>query len=277
MRAALPAATRRWVQRPDWLLAFLASAILLGALAALQASLGELRAGSPSGIAYGVAGTLLMLAATLLGVRRRTMRWSFGRTQDWVQLHVYGGTMFLPLVLLHTGFHWPRETLTTWLLGLSIWVATSGVLGVVLRKWIPRLLSSGLSIEVLYERIPELSLELAERAREVAKAASPAVRDTYRRHVAPLLGVPRFRPIFFLDITGGIARRVRVFELLRSRLSADELARLDRLEGLVRSQLELDAHWTLQRPLRLWLLAHVPVSLVLIALVGAHIFSVLYY
>ena len=53
--------------------------------------------------------------------------------------------------------------------------------------------------------------------------------------------------------------------------------RLGELQQLYRAKLELDAHYTLQHVLRGWLVLHVPVSLVLLVLVGLHVFTVLYY
>jgi cytochrome b subunit of formate dehydrogenase len=39
----------------------------------------------------------------------------------------------------------------------------------------------------------------------------------------------------------------------------------------------LDAHYTLQKALRWWLYLHVPASLMLVLLVGLHVYAVIYY
>lgn len=275
--AELPTRFGRWVQRPRWLVGFAVVALATLAVAAVDAALGGLHPGSVPGLFYGGLASALMLAAALLAGRRRSLRWSLGRVQTWVQVHVYGGTLFLLLVLMHAGFAWPRETLTRWLLGLSLWVVATGLVGVVLRKWIPRVLSSALTTEALFERIPELSREVAARAEAVAAAASPTVRDFHRKSLRRRLGTPRLRWVFLVDVTAGISSRLRVFDFLRQRLTAAERADLDRLEELLRAQLELDAHWTLQRPLRWWLWLHVPPSLVLVLLVALHVAAVTYY
>jgi hypothetical protein len=218
-----------------------------------------------------------MLAVGALGARRRTMSRGLGRAQDWAQFHVYGGALFLLLVLMHGGFRWPRATLTWWLFALSLWVTLTGLAGVGLRKWLPRVLASGLSTEVLYERIPELAGELRERAAKLAAGCSAPVRDFHRKRLAADLAAPRVRFIYFVDITGGIEGRLRELAFLRGLLDDDERRRLDELAGLYRAKLELDAHLTLQRPLRWWLYAHVPASLVLILLVAVHVVTVLMY
>ena len=83
--------------------------------------------------------------------------------------------------------------------------------------------------------------------------------------------------MYYVDITGGIQSRVRQFTYLRNVLSAPEQEALDSLELLYKTKLELDAHFTLQKALRWWLYLHVPVSLLLLALVGLHLFAVIYY
>ncbi|HUF77832.1 MAG TPA: hypothetical protein VMR44_02830 [Thermoanaerobaculia bacterium] len=276
-KATLAAGAGRWAQRPEWLLGFLAAAALLLLVYALNLTVAEPRAASPWGLTYGTLATLLLAGAGSLAARRRTFRSGLGRTQTWVQLHVYGGTLFALLVLMHAGFEWPRSGLNRWLMGLSLWVAASGLAGVAVRKWLPRVLASALTTEVLYERIPELAAVLRRRAEELVAAAPGPVRDLYRRSLAPLLAAPRFRWIYFADVTGGIANRLRELDYLAGRLPAEGRGVLDELRSVVRTKLELDAHYTLQRPLRWWLYAHVPPSLVLLLLVAVHLLAVWYF
>ena len=46
---------------------------------------------------------------------------------------------------------------------------------------------------------------------------------------------------------------------------------------LFRAKLEIDAHYTLQQPLRWWLYTHLPVSFVVLALLALHLYTVLFY
>jgi hypothetical protein len=270
------AALGRRVQRPRWLAAFAVAAPALAAVFALGAAVSGVDPGNAWGLVYGALAAALMLAAAALAVRRRTMRRGWGRSQTWVQLHLYGGALFLLLVGMHSGFAWPPPGLARWLAALSLWVVASGLAGVALRKWIPPLLASGLATEVLYERIPELAADLARRAEELAAPAGP-VRDLYRRRLARELAAPAVRWVFLRDITGGIGERLGELDFLRRRLDGDELDRLDRLEELYRAKLELDAHYTLQRPLRWWLWAHLPASWALVLLAAVHVITVLVY
>ena len=205
------------------------------------------------------------------------MKLSWGRSQTWLQLHIYGGSLCLLLILMHTRFQVPTGILTWWLWALALWVGMSGLLGVFLQKWIPKLLASGLSIEVLYHRIPELVKEIGNKVKKLVEGSDASVQDFYQNNLKAGLAAPQFRWIYYLDITGGQHSNTRKFKHLRSLLSEADQEKLDELESYYRTKLELDAHYSLQKGLRWWLYLHVPVSLVMLALLALHIYSVIWY
>ncbi|MDZ7306071.1 MAG: hypothetical protein ONB49_03305 [candidate division KSB1 bacterium] len=277
---------RRWLARGRragskearlFLLALAGCVLVYG----VNAVAGDIQPQSLWGMAYGTAAALLMLGAAWYSMRRRfaraALRQSWGRAQTWLQFHLYGGTLFLVLLFMHTGLQLPHGRLAWWLWGLSLWVTVSGAAGVLLQKWLPRLLSSGLALEVVYERIPELIAEISARAAALVQTCSEPVKDFYREQIALTLAAPQPRWIYWLDITGGIQARVKKFEYVRRLLPAEEQQKLRELESCYRAKLEIDAHVTLQRALRGWLYLHVPASLVLLVLVALHVFAVWYY
>ncbi|MDH3744081.1 MAG: hypothetical protein OES47_03145 [Acidobacteriota bacterium] len=265
----------------SWFYAFVSAAAV--ALAALTANLvwSELRPENVWGLVYGSVAAALLVAASALGVRRRTMKASSrlgaGRTRAWLDFHIYGSLLFLLLLLMHSGFSVPTGRITWWLWALSLWTVATGLVGRLLQKWLPRVLASGLATEVLYERIPELVEEIGSRAKTVAESSDEAVRALYDRMLAPALGRPRRRWIYFVDVTGGIQSRLKEFGYLRALLPDEEKTRLDELERLFRAKLEIDAHYTLQQPLRWWLYSHLPASFVVLALLVLHLYTVLFY
>jgi hypothetical protein len=111
----------------------------------------------------------------------------------------------------------------------------------------------------------------------VAESADFAVQDFYRKQIAPALAAPQFRPIYFLGIPSGMGGKAKLFASLREMQPAEERIKLDEMEELYAAKMDIDAHFTLQRALRGWLYLHVPVSVVALALLGFHIFAVLYY
>ena len=178
---------------------------------------------------------------------------------------------------MHSSFRLPTGALTWWLWSLAWWIVLTGLGGLALQQWIPKVLASGLAIEVHYDRIPELIDEIRSQAEDLARASPAPVTELYRKKVAPSLRGPQRNPMYFVDITGGIRSRLREFDYLRGFLEGKEKEKLEQLAHLFRSKLEIDAHYTLQQALRLWLWVHVPPSMLLVALVALHIFTVVYY
>jgi hypothetical protein len=260
---------------------FVAAVILCSAAFLLNAAVADLRPSNIWGLTYGTLAAVLMAGMALLSARRRMTKFAlkagFGNAQAWLQFHLYGGALCLLLTLMHTGFRQPHGVLTWWLWFLSIGVTVSGLFGVILQKWIPRLLTSGLAIEVVYERIPELINEISEKVNTLIETCAEPVKDFYQKKLVMALATPRPRLIYCIDITGGIQSRLKQFDYLRGFLPSEEKEKLSRLETFYKTKLEIDAHYTLQRIMRLWLYTHVPASLVLLVLLAIHLFAVLYY
>jgi hypothetical protein len=256
-------------------------ALLTAVVFVLNIILSELRADNRWGLFYGAFAAILLLLAALLGLRRRVMRfssrYSFFKAEPWREFHLYGGALFLVLMLMHSGFHLPTGTLNGCIFALGLWTALSGWVGWGLQKWIPRMLTSGLSIEVHYDRIPELIGEIRKRAMEQLAACEDPIRSFCIENILPVLQRPTPRLIYFFDITGGLSSMTRECDYLSRFLPPDQKQQLNDLLNLYKTKLAMDAHYTLQRPLRLWLYAHLPVSMVLAVLVVIHIVSVFYF
>jgi len=247
----------------------------------VNALVGDLRPGSVWGITYGSVAMALMFIVGAWGLRRRSMRFSsrrgLGSARTWLYIHLYGGGLFVLLMLMHSAFRLPRGPVTGGLWFLSLWTALSGVFGLLLQRWLPKVLTSGLSVEINADRIPELVEEVRTKAESLAAQCSEPVGELYRRRIAPQLEVPRRRFRFFFDITGGGQKRLRELDYLRTLLPPEETARLDGLSRLLETKIEMDAHYTLQSALRWWLYLHVPTSIVLVLFLAAHLFTVFYY
>ncbi len=247
--------------------------------AALMANLSfsELDPVTTWGKSYGIAAGVLLLTAASYAVRRRMPRRAPWTSHAWLQVHRFAGMFFFVLVLMHTGFRWPAGVLGRAMWILSFWTVLTGLIGVVIQRWIPRVLSSGLTTEVHYDRIPALVGTVAERAETTVASCSESVRRYYRTALAGVMTGPQPRLIYFVDITGGIQARVKDFDYLSRFVDPVEATRVAELRDLFKTKLEMDAHYTLQRALRWWLYAHVPLVGVLVVLVVLHVISVLYY
>lgn len=255
---------------------------LAGATASLAAPLVQRAPGVPGGdaawtVAYGVAATVLLTVALVYGVRRRMPLRGAGALHHWVQAHVYGGVLFLLLLAVHTGAAWPDGALAGGLWLSSLWVVGTGLAGVFIQKWIPPALTSALSTEVHYDRIPELVEAVRAKVEELAAAAGESLGKFHDASLAPVLAGPRVSFVYFFDVTGGVQSRMRRFDHLKRLLDEDDARRLEEIRTLVRAKFEMDAHYTLQKVLRGWLYLHVPPVVLLAALVAFHVFAVLYY
>jgi hypothetical protein len=178
---------------------------------------------------------------------------------------------------MHTGFATPQGVHTWWLYALSIWVVATGLIGIAIQKWIPTVLNASFPIEVHYDRVPALIEAIRVRSEKLVGGSGDRIQDFYARNLEQAMAGPRPHLMYFLDVTGGIHSRMKPFSYLRGLLGVEQQSLLDELKQLYTSKLEIDAHYTLQKALRGWLILHVPASVVLVALLGFHIFSVLYY
>jgi hypothetical protein len=126
------------------------------------------RGGSAMGLAFGVIGFAFMIFAALLGARKRVPTWRVGRAQAWMRGHLWLGFLALPMIFFHGGFHL-GGTLTRVLMWLLLITVFSGVFGAALQHYVPRVMTSDVPLETIYDeigRVRSLLREEADRAVE---------------------------------------------------------------------------------------------------------------
>jgi hypothetical protein len=119
--------------------------------------------GSAFGLAFGVIGLAFMIFAALLGARKRVPTWRIGRAQAWMRGHLWLGLLSLPVILFHGGFHF-GGTLTSALMWLLIITVASGVFGAVLQHYVPRVMTTDVKLETIYDEIGNVRKLLREEA-----------------------------------------------------------------------------------------------------------------
>jgi hypothetical protein len=229
------------------------------------------------GLLFGAAAALLVVISLLYPLRRPLLAFPFGTAQRWTQFHVYGGCLSFLFVLIHEGFRLPSGTVGWLLLILSAWATLSGLIGVWLQKWIPVVLASGLRVEAIFERIPELVAKLRSEANALVEGSSDVLDRFYREDVEPALAGVQVSWDYLIDVSGGRERRLAPFGRMAAFLTPEEKPRLEDLKVLFSEKLELDAQYSLQRVLRIWVLLHAPPSVLLFGLMLYHIVVNLYY
>jgi len=143
-------------------LAILAISLVVYLVYAFNAPEGP-RGGSTIGLLFGIVGFAFMIFAALLGARKRVPTWRLGRAQAWMHGHLWLGFLALPLILFHGGFHF-GGTLTRVLMWLLIVTVISGVFGAALQHYIPRLMTTDVPLETIYDEIGNVRALLREEA-----------------------------------------------------------------------------------------------------------------
>jgi hypothetical protein len=127
------------------------------------------RGGSATGLVFGIAGFAFMIFAALLGARKRVPTWRLGRAQAWMRGHLWLGLLSLPLILFHGGFHF-GGTLTRVLMWLLVITVGSGLFGAALQNYVPRLMTTDVPLETIYDEIDNVRKSLLEEADRVVES-----------------------------------------------------------------------------------------------------------
>jgi hypothetical protein len=251
------------------------------------------RGGSATGLWFGILAAGLMIFTMLLsGLRKVPSWWWIGPRKSWLRGHIWLGALSGWMCLYHSGFHWggPLERGLWAVLALTL---ASGVAGLVLQQFLPRLITARIPAESPAEQIPHLCSVLRRRAdslideicRQIEadpraalavekNEATAGLRRYYEEQVRPFLSEP-YRRSFALAAPAGAQVLVAT---VRGVSRADGVqAPASELGELCEVRRQLGEQQRLHRWLHGWLLIHVPLSWVLLVLVLVHALWSLYY
>jgi hypothetical protein len=124
---------------------------------------------SPVGICCGVAAGLIILFEFLLWPRKYVRAWRIGSAQSWLRAHIWLGLLSLPLAVLHSGFSWGGH-LSAALMLLFLVVIASGVYGLAVQQWLPRMMLEYIPAETIYSQIEHVSALACRSAEELVLA-----------------------------------------------------------------------------------------------------------
>jgi hypothetical protein len=246
------------------------------------------RGGSVVGMAFGIAGSLLMLFAGLLSLRKRLPGWRLGSSAVWLKGHLWLGLLSGPLVLFHSGFRW-GGWLETIVLGLALLIIASGLVGLALQQLLPRTMRGMVAAEAMHEQLPSVCAALRATGDEAMTAAcggavlldpSTAPGDArallaefYRETIRPFLDAAPPRDSLLRETTGAASALAQV----RQRMPAHLQGSVDRLGDLCDERRQLLLQERLHGWLHGWLLVHVPLSAALLVLGLAHAVLAVWY
>ena len=231
--------------------------------------------GSWYGYLLGTIGALLIVWLALLGVRKRAMtagRWSL---KAWTSAHVYLGLALIVIATLHTGFQlgWNVHTLAY---ALMMVVIASGVYGIAVYALLPHKLSSNRREMTQAEMVEAL----AAVDRQLEQAAQPLGREDADLVIAALEQNPFGHGL--IARLSGRYRGCRTERAIAAFESDDQMGvEHERVATLLQKRdAQLDQirrHMRLKAMLEVWLYVHVPLTVMLLAALTAHIVSVFYY
>ena len=266
------------------------------------------RGGSFLGLTFGIIGSIFMVYAGLLGGRKRVPVWRVGKAQTWMRGHLWLGLVSLPLILFHAGWKFGCM-LTQVLMWMFIIVWASGVVGAALQHFLPRLMTTQVPMESIYEEIDGVRAKLREEADKIVasicdplgisepgtatQTAAPAQNLSATQVGAPMgvtvievekeAGV-RLRDFYhsevrpFLDAPGAgrrllladAKRAEPVFRQLKTLLPPAFHDAVDDLDSICEEERQLSRQVRLHRWMHTWLLVHIPLSLALLLLGAIH-------
>jgi hypothetical protein len=272
LRLDVPPALRP--KRRAWFLGFLVVALVSLVAYIAIAVIAGWSPGALGGLIFGGLAAGVMGLEVLYALRRRLLVAPLKTGQAWLQAHVYGGTLAALFVFIHIGFRWPHGTFGLALYLLTVLTTISGLLGVLLQKTVPTTLTSAIAVEAIYERIPDMVADLRTQADDAVKGSSDMLQRFYGSHVQPALAGPNVSLAYLMDVHAGRERLVTDFKGIQSFLAGEDQTRASQLQQLVTRKMDLEAHYTWQNVLRKWLLFHVPLAMLLVATIVAHIAAV---
>lgn len=233
--------------------------------------------GRIGGLVFGTLAAVLFINAGLYPWRRRWRTRPLGTARRWLHLHVYGSVLAFLFVLIHVGFRWPAGMMGWLLLLLSFWATATGLLGVWLQTAVPRMMARRLTVEAIYERIPELVRALVAEADELMAGAPDSLARAYAGEIRPVLATSRPSVQWLTGSEPVAAKTAEPLKKLRPFVGEADRSRLDDLESILQDKVDLDAQLSFQRILRGWLVLHVPAAILLIGLMATHVFAVVWH
>lgn len=248
------------------------------------------------GLLFGAAGSLAIVIAMLLALRKRFRAMRIGRAYYWMQAHVWIGLLSYPLILFHAGgfvWHGPLASVLMWLLTI---VYVAGIAGLLVQQSLPTKLLREVPAETIVEQMQQVLERLRAEAEAVmqplleqqrdhdldveltsgrlpgaavatpALAAGRAVQDFYQAQIVRFLAEP-------FDSTLPLASDLsaqEAFHVLHTRVSPDLHLTLAKLQTVVDERRQLHRQRRLHLILHGWLLIHVPLSYALLILGAIH-------
>ena len=252
--------------------------------------------GTPLGYALGTVGLLLIVWLAYFGIRKRRYSSTLGSVQGWLSAHVYLGLALVIIALLHSGFQFGYNVHTLAFVLLML-VVISGVYGVFIYMKYPQRLSEnrgGISRSELFDQLEDIDRRSRRVADELPEEFEEFVASGISRTqlgtslTERLRGEDRSQIVLPQNGSSTVvpnAGQEAALDWLAERQSqvseAEIAASIGELSALLRNKRKLlrqiREDLRLQAAIDIWLYAHVPLSVGLLAALAIHVLTVFLY
>ncbi|MDQ3010901.1 MAG: 4Fe-4S dicluster domain-containing protein, partial [Acidobacteriota bacterium] len=227
----------------------------------------------------GIVGLVGIAGVMAYPVRRRIYKKRAGPLRYWMLAHSYLGVIAGIVLLLHGGKS-SGGVLTTALMVSFDLVILTGLFGILIYFFAPRMLTKIEGQPLLIEDLSARRKELAEELGTLMAAASPQVRTTIQQRVIPRL-------LSFGFLLRQYFKRESLEEMLASvknafasdgqMIAESDRAALTKSLETAATMRRVDALIYMHQLLKLWLAPHVLVTSLMLALMLVHIIQVIYF
>jgi len=214
-----------------------------------------------------------MFVLTIYNVRKKLPFLPLGKSETWLQTHIYLGFFTTLLFLIHLNFRAPHGWFEIVLAWLFVLVSGSGMVGLFFSRVLPRRLATR-GGEVIFEKIPALRHALQAEAENLAlgsDAKSPVIADFYAKRLAAFFSGPKNLWLHLAESRRPVGALLTELDELRRFANDTERVKSEKLAVLIREKDGLDYHRALQLALRLWLFVHIPLTYGLLIFTALHI------
>ena len=264
---------------PTWRTIFVILLVGTTALYVYYARGGYMHGGSRIGIAYGIAGSALILLLAAFGIRKRAYRSRFGTVEQWMQSHIWLGILEAVVLVLHTGFRF-NDGIAVATLALVGIVVLSGIAGAILYVSVPRLLTeveSNLTLDEINDQLNQMGRSMAR----IASGKTAPFQKIYTELMRELR--PGWLAGWRLLLTRrrGKAQKTGDWSNLIGLVGKDEQEELRQMLVVSRQRKELLQRLIFQQRyknvLEAWLYLHVPFTIAAMIFAVVHVVAVFYY
>lgn len=136
---------------------------------------GGVSGGSVAGLTFGALSLAMMTFAGLLAVRKKFPAVRLGSAQFWLRGHIWLGLLSLPLAFYHSNFRFGGALEQVFMIVLLVVIA-SGVFGLAMQQFLPRLLKVRAPLETFPQQIPYLCQKFQEEGDQLIKELQGSVK-----------------------------------------------------------------------------------------------------